>query len=60
MDAELHALIRNQTWTLVPPPSGIKTIGCRWDYKLKHKPDGTVDIFKAQLVVKGFTQTEGA
>ena len=39
--------------------SGIKPIGCRWVYKLKHKPNGTVDRFKAQLVAKGFTQTEG-
>jgi len=59
MDVELHALDRNQTWTLVPPPSNIKPIGCRWVYKLKHKPDGTVDRFKARLVAKGFTQTEG-
>jgi len=59
MNAELHALDRNQTWTLVPPPSGIKPIGCRWVYKLKHKPDGIVDRFKAQLVAKGFIQTEG-
>jgi len=59
MDAELHALDRNLTWTLVPPPSNIKPIGCRWVYKLKHKPDGTVDRFKARLVAKGFTQTDG-
>jgi len=59
MDVELHALDRIQTWTLVPPPSDIKPIGCRWVYKLKHKPDDTVDRFKARLVAKGFTQTEG-
>jgi len=59
MDAELHALDKNQTWTLVPPPSDIKPIGYRSVYKLKHKPDGTVDRFKARLVAKGFTQTEG-
>jgi len=58
MDAELHALDKNQTWTIVPPPSDIKPIGCRWVYKLKHKPDDTVDSFKARLVAKGFTQTE--
>jgi len=59
MDAELHALDRNQTWALVPLPFGIKPIGCHWVYKLNHKPDGTIDRFKAQLVAKGFTQTEG-
>jgi len=59
MDAELHALDRNQTWTLVLPPSGIKPIGCCWVYKLKHKSNSTIDRFKAQLVAKGFIQTEG-
>ena len=59
MDAELYAFDRNQTWTLVPPSSSIKPIDCRWVYKLKHKPDGTVDRFKAWLVTKGFTQNEG-
>ena len=28
MDAELHALHKNQTWTLVSAPSSIKPIGC--------------------------------
>jgi len=58
MDADLHALDINQTWTLVPSPSSIKPIGCHWVYKLKHKPNGTIDSFKAQLMTKGFTQTE--
>ena len=49
MDIELYALNRNQTWTLVPPPSSITPIGCRWVYKLKHKPDGKVDRFKHDL-----------
>jgi len=29
MNVKLHALHRNQNWTLVPPLSGIKPIGCR-------------------------------
>jgi len=29
MDAELHALDKNWAWTLVPPASSIKPIGCR-------------------------------
>jgi hypothetical protein len=31
-------------------------VGCKWIFKKKIKPDGTVDKFKARLVVKGFTQ----
>jgi len=59
MDVKLHDLDKNQTWTLVPPPSSIKPIGCHWVYKLKHKPDGTIDRFKTWLVARGFTQTKG-
>ena len=43
---------------MLPPPSGIKPIGCRWVYKLNHKPEDTVDKFKARLVAKDFTQNE--
>jgi len=59
MSAELLALDRNQTWTLVSLPPGKKSIGCRWVYRVKHKADGSVDRYKARLVAKGFTQTKG-
>lgn len=46
-------------WDLVPPPPGRKIIGCKWIYKVKQKPDGSVDCFKARLVAQGYTQQEG-
>lgn len=27
---ELHALVKNKTWKLVPPPSNRTIIGCKW------------------------------
>ncbi|GAA0153090.1 hypothetical protein LIER_16066 [Lithospermum erythrorhizon] len=36
-----------------------KPIGCRWVYKFKCKPDGSVDKYKARLVAKGYNQIEG-
>jgi histone deacetylase 1/2 len=56
MDAEFSALQCNQTWRLVPARSGLNDIDNRWVYKVKRKPDGSVDRFKARLVVKGFKQ----
>ena len=53
------ALLRNSTWTLVPPPSGRNIVGSRWVFKLKHKADGSVDKYKARLVAQGFTQRYG-
>ncbi|KAJ1698432.1 hypothetical protein LUZ63_006944 [Rhynchospora breviuscula] len=59
MATEINALARNNTWKLVPPPTNHKIIGCKWVYKLKHKPDGSVERYKARLVAKGYHQEEG-
>lgn len=34
-------------------------VGCKWVYKIKHHPDGTVARYKARLVAKGFHQEQG-
>lgn len=56
MEAEFDALCCNQTWTLVPRPPNANIVGSRWVFKTKHRPDGTVDRFKARLVARGFSQ----
>lgn len=35
------------------------TIGYKWVFIMKHKPNGLVDKYKAFLVVKGYTQIFG-
>ena len=49
----------NQVWTLIDPPEGLKTIGCKWVFKKKTNMDGNVHTFKARLVAKGFKQIHG-
>jgi hypothetical protein len=56
MDSEYDALIKNKTWHFVPPQKGRNVIDCKWVYKVKRKVDGSLDRYKARLVVKGFKQ----
>nr|KYP56849.1 Retrovirus-related Pol polyprotein from transposon TNT 1-94 [Cajanus cajan] len=59
MHEEIQALESNNTWSLISLPAGHHCIGCRWVYKLKHKPGGIVDKYKIRLVAKGYTQQAG-
>ncbi|GJV22574.1 retrovirus-related pol polyprotein from transposon TNT 1-94 [Tanacetum coccineum] len=59
MDNELHALERNGTWTIENLPKDKKALGCKWVYKIKRKSDGTVERFKARLVILGNHQVAG-
>jgi hypothetical protein len=34
---------------------GYKPIGCKWVFKKKLRPDGTIDKYKARLMAKGYT-----
>ena len=59
MKAEVAALELNETWKVVDLPQNVTPIGCRWVFKIKRFPDGTVERYKARLVAKGYGQTEG-
>ncbi|KAL5543607.1 hypothetical protein UlMin_007391 [Ulmus minor] len=59
MNTEFQALMKNSTWTLVPPHPSYSIIGCKWVFKIKRKSDGTIERHKARLVAKGFNQVEG-
>jgi histone deacetylase 1/2 len=52
MDAKYQALNHNDTWHLVPKPKGKNIIGCKWVWKIKRKPDGSIDKYKGRLVAK--------
>ena len=59
MDLEMHAILGNNTWTLVPCPSRVNTIGCRWIFRHKLDSAGKLERYKARLVAQGFSQLPG-
>ncbi|KAL9416924.1 hypothetical protein AB3S75_039999 [Citrus x aurantiifolia] len=59
MITEYRALISNNTWDLVPPSPNQNLVGSKWVFRVKRKPDGSIDQFKARLVAKGFHQCPG-
>jgi hypothetical protein len=56
---EFHSLMQNETWTLLDLPLGRKVVGCKWILKIKLKFDGRINIYKAQLVAKAYSQVHG-
>ena len=57
--SEIDSILQNHTWELVDLPPGCKPLGYKWIFKKKMKADGTIDKYKARLVIKGFRQREG-
>ena len=56
---EMDSIMGNNTWVLVDLPPGCKPLGCKWIFKRKMKVDGTIEKFKARLVIQGFRQKSG-
>lgn len=56
MQAEYGALISNNTRPLVKLPLLRTPIGCKWLFRIKESPDGSLNKYKARLVAKGFHQ----
>ncbi|GJT78819.1 zinc finger, CCHC-type containing protein [Tanacetum coccineum] len=58
IDDEIGSIMKNNTWVLSDLPPRCKPLGCKWIFKRKMKVDGTIDKFKARLVIQGFRQKE--
>lgn len=59
INQELDALELNNTWTVTTLPPGKRPIGCKWIFKTKLNADGTLDKYKARLVILGCHQKYG-
>src|SRR3989337_828922 len=57
--SKMDSILANGTWEITDPPYGCKPVGCKWVFKKKLRPDGTIEKYKARLVTKGYTQKEG-
>ncbi|XP_050938642.1 uncharacterized mitochondrial protein AtMg00820-like [Cucumis melo] len=58
-DEEYIALVKNQTWHLVPPSSDLNVIGSKWIFRIKRNSYGTIQRYKARLIANGFHQNLG-
>jgi hypothetical protein len=56
MEEELRSLQELQTWVGVQLPESRRAIPCMWIFKRKLNADGTLERYKARLVIKGFHQ----
>ena len=56
---EFGSIRDKKTYALVDLPKGRKALGCKWVFDVKYQTDGSIDRYKARLVVQGFKQIPG-
>ena len=59
MKEELDALSKNHTWDLVTLPPRQFVVSCKLIYKIKTRSDGSIECYRACLIVKRFAQEYG-
>ncbi|KAI3714848.1 hypothetical protein L6452_21808 [Arctium lappa] len=59
MQNDFSALIKNETWELVPRRSDMNIIRSMWLFKHKFRSDGSLERYKARLVCDGRRQQVG-
>ena len=51
--------MENETWILTERPKDKKVLKCRWVFVIKYDENGSIERFKARLVIKGYEETYG-
>jgi len=59
MQWEIHPLETNGMRVLEDLPPTKKSLRCKWVYKIKYNSDGTMERYKARLVILGNHQIKG-
>ena len=59
INCEIESILHNHTWELVDISPSCKPLSSKWVFKRKRKVDGSIDMYKARLVIKSYKQTEG-
>ena len=59
MKSEIGSMYENKVWTLVDLPNDRQAIENKWIFKKKTDANGSVIVYKAWLVAKGFRQVQG-
>lgn len=59
INSEIESTLQNNTWELTNLPPGNKAIGCKWVFRKKLKPDGSIDKYKVKVGGQGFYSKEG-
>ena len=59
VNSEIESILQNHTWELVDFSPSCKPLGYKWIFKKKLKASGSIDKYKARLVVKGYKKREG-
>lgn len=55
----MKALEKNEIWSATILPTWKRTIRCKRVFTLKYNSGGSIEVYKAWLLLKGFTQAYG-
>jgi len=59
MVEEYASIMQNDVWEVVPRSEGKSVVTSTWLYKIKHVVYGSIEKYKAQFVVRGFSKIDG-